>query len=96
MRRSCLLALGVMLFAAILLAQPADLKPVHPDETAKQAFGERFSLENGLERVAFVRSALESFVKLRVKGDQVIGNLDDGGNLNARQVVGWTEFRGRL
>ena len=33
---------------------------------------------------------------VQVKGDQVIGNLDDAGNQNAQQAIGWAMFHGRL
>jgi hypothetical protein len=52
----------------IALAVPAygetGLKPVHPDESADYTFNERLSVNNSLESLAAVKSALASFRKL--------------------------------
>ena len=100
MQRSPLLALVVMLVAPIVVAQPADLKPVHPHETAKQTFDERFSLSTALERLGFVGKGLESFVKLtegcgkKVPAQEMktIGNTDwETQNLGFRNATGAIE-----
>ena len=41
-----------------------DLKSVNPDEPADYTFHERFSSKNSLERLATIKSALDSFKKL--------------------------------
>jgi hypothetical protein len=100
MRRSSILVLVVMLVVPIVVAQPTELKPVHPDETAKQTFEERFSLDTALERLGFVRRGLESFVKLTeacgkkvsAKAMEKIGNTDwETQNLGFRNAAGSIE-----
>jgi hypothetical protein len=100
MRRSSLLVLVVMLVAPIVVAQPPDLKPVHPDETAKQTFDERFSLDTAVERLGFVRRGLKSFVKLteacgkKIPAQEMktVGNTDwETQNLGFRNAAGSIE-----
>ena len=59
---------NALLVFLLLVAVPAQaetgLKPVHPDEPADHTCEQRFSIENALERLGQIRSALNSFRKM--------------------------------
>lgn len=61
------------------------LSPVHPDETVEYTLEERFSLDDALESVKFIRSALSSFRELTAKctGKIPRASLRETGNTEA-------------
>ncbi|MBN1142575.1 MAG: hypothetical protein JXB25_12385 [Deltaproteobacteria bacterium] len=53
-----------LLLVAVSAQAETGLKPVHPDEPADHTCEQRFSIENALERLGQIRSALDSFRKM--------------------------------
>ncbi len=77
--------MGIILLSSLGLAYAQlNLRPVHPDESARQTFEQRFSLDQALSSLEILRASLQSFQKLteEVEGKiskerlKEIGNTD--------------------
>lgn len=87
----------IVFFIFFSIAACAELKPVHPDESAAQTYDNRLSINNALSSLNRIDEALSSFAKLTSKAKKSKINIDDIANTDwESQNIGFPNMMSSL